>query len=176
MIYIATSFTTFVGAGKFKKSWILWYCVKPFTAAALALGMYFVFRGGFLNMSDDSTNINLYGVMTLSILTGLFTDRATLKLKEVFDVLLKPSEERPNKLEKNAPANKDNAGAGEKDQAGAGGAGTDGKAADGKGGAGTTAAGAPAGNADSSGEIKDANDIVSDGPDQPDDSEPFVKE
>jgi hypothetical protein len=99
MIHIGTSFTTYVGAGKFRKSWILWYCSKPFTAAALAVAMYFVFRGGFLNMSDSSANINLYGLMTLSILTGLFTDRATMKLKEVFEVLLRPKEERPDALD-----------------------------------------------------------------------------
>lgn len=183
MIYIATSFTTFVGAGKFKKSWLLWYCVKPFTAAALAIGMYFVFRGGFLNMSDDSTNINLYGVMTLSVLTGLFTDRATLKLKEVFDVLLKPAQDRPNKLEKH---DTDKTGADGKDQtgAGAGGAGADGTgaagdaAAGGKGTAadGTGAAGGATGDTAGSGEIKDVSDVVSDGPDQPDNNEPFVKE
>jgi hypothetical protein len=98
MIYIATSFTTFIGNGQFKRNWTLWYIVKPFTAAALAVAIYFVFRGGFLNMSDDSTNINLYGLMTLSILAGLFTDRTTLKLKEVFDVLLQPKEERAQPL------------------------------------------------------------------------------
>lgn len=99
LIYIGSSFTTFIGAGKFKKSWTMWYCVKPFTAAGLALTIYFVFRGGFLNMSDNSTNINIYGVLTISVLAGLFTDRTTLKLKEVFDVLLKPKEERPDSLE-----------------------------------------------------------------------------
>jgi hypothetical protein len=99
MIHIATSFTTYVGSNKFVRSWLLWYCVKPFTAAALAVGVYFVFRGGFLNMSDDTTNINLYGVMTISLLTGLFTDRATQKLKEVFEVLFRPKEERANPLD-----------------------------------------------------------------------------
>jgi hypothetical protein len=103
MIYIASSFTTYIGNGQFRKSWNLWYCVKPFTAAALAVAIYFVFRGGFLNMSDDSTNINLYGLMTISILAGLFTDRTTLKLKEVFDVLLRPREERSDPLEGNKP-------------------------------------------------------------------------
>ncbi len=49
-------------------------------------------------MSSDTANINLYGVMTLSILAGLFTDRATLKLKEVFDVLFKPKEDRADAL------------------------------------------------------------------------------
>jgi hypothetical protein len=103
MIYIAASFTTYVGSGKFRKSWTLWYCIKPFSAAALAITLYFVFRGGFLNMSDESANINIYGLMTLSLLAGLFTDRTTLKLKEVFDVLLKPKEERPDALENDNP-------------------------------------------------------------------------
>ncbi|TWW01491.1 tripartite tricarboxylate transporter TctB family protein [Chitinophaga pinensis] len=105
MIHIATSFTTFIGAGKFRKSWILWYVVKPFTAAALAIAIYFVFRGGFLNMSDDSSNINIYGLMTISLLSGLFTDRATLKLKEIFDVVFRtnPKEERPDKLTNGVP-------------------------------------------------------------------------
>ncbi|ACU63897.1 hypothetical protein [Chitinophaga pinensis] len=105
MIHISTSFTTFIGAGKFRKSWVLWYVVKPFTAAALAIAIYFVFRGGFLNMSDDSSNINIYGLMTISLLSGLFTDRATLKLKEIFDVLFRtnPKEERPDQLTNGAP-------------------------------------------------------------------------
>jgi len=97
MIHIATSFVTFIGDKKFERSWILWYCVKPFTAAALALGFYFVFRGGFLNTSAEAPNINLYGVMTIAILTGLFTDTATLKMKEVFEVLFKPKDEREGK-------------------------------------------------------------------------------
>ena len=104
MIHIATSFTAFVGAGSFKKSWILWYTVKPVTAAALAVTFYFVLRGGFLNFSADASGLNLYGVLTVSILAGLFTDRATLKLAEVFDVVFsikkdpKSSDNRPDPL------------------------------------------------------------------------------
>ena len=49
-------------------------------------------------MSDASASINLFGVVTMAILAGLFTDRATLKLKELFDVLLRPREERPHSL------------------------------------------------------------------------------
>ena len=100
MIHIATSFTAFVGAKTFKRSWFLWYFVKPFTAAALAMGLYFVFRAGFLNYSADPAGINLYGVMTVAILAGLFTDRATLKLGEVFEVIfsIKKDGNRPDPL------------------------------------------------------------------------------
>lgn len=99
MIHIATSFTTFIGAGKFRRSWTLWYFIKPVTAAALAIGLYFVFRGGFMNMSDGGSSINLYGLMTISIFTGLFTDKATEKLKEVFEVLFRSKDVRPDALE-----------------------------------------------------------------------------
>ena len=98
MVHIATSFTNFVGSEKFKQSWILWYFVKPFTAAAIAIIMYFVFRAGLLSFGD-STNVNLYGLAVLSALAGLFTDKATLKLEEVFTVIFKPKDERPDKLE-----------------------------------------------------------------------------
>lgn len=93
MIHIATSFTTFVGAGKFEPSWILWYWVRPFTAAALALALYFAFGA-----TNEPGNVDLDRVLTVAILSGLFTDIATQKLKEVFDVLFNPKDNRPNKL------------------------------------------------------------------------------
>lgn len=99
MVHIASSFTNFIGAGQFKRSWILWYCVKPFTASALALIVYFAFRAGFLNANDPGNTLNIYGIMTISALTGLFTDVATQKLKEVFEVIFRPKEGRPDSLE-----------------------------------------------------------------------------
>lgn len=93
MIHIATSFTTFVGAGKFEQSWILWYWVRPFTASALALALYFAFGA-----TNDPANVDLDRTLTVAILSGLFTDIATQKLKEVFDVLFSPKDNRPNKL------------------------------------------------------------------------------
>jgi IPT/TIG domain len=99
MIHIASSFTNFIGEGKFKRSWILWYFVKPFTASALAVAVYVIFRAGFLNASDVATNVNLYGVVAISILAGLFTDMATLKLKEVFGVIFNTSTQRRDAME-----------------------------------------------------------------------------
>lgn len=93
MIHIATSFTTFIGAGKFNRSWVLWYWVRPFTAAALSLALYFAFGA-----SNDPGNVDLDRILTVAILTGLFTDIATQKLKEVFDVIFAPKDNRPDKL------------------------------------------------------------------------------
>ena len=42
--------------------------------------------------------MSLYGILSLSALAGLFTDSATLKLKEVFEVIFKPKDERQDKL------------------------------------------------------------------------------
>jgi len=98
MIHIATSFTAFVGSNQFKRSWVLWYFVKPFTASAIALGLYFVFRGGFFNYSADASGINLYGVLTMSVLAGLFTDKATLKLADIFEVVFSVKDKRTDKL------------------------------------------------------------------------------
>ena len=99
MIHIAASFTNFIGAGKFKRSWMLWYFVKPFTAAALAVGVYIIFRAGFLNSSEATASVNLYGVVGIAVLAGLYTDMATQKLKEVFAVVFQSSTVRPNPLE-----------------------------------------------------------------------------
>lgn len=93
MIHIASSFTVFVGARKFEQSWILWYWVRPFTAAALALAVYFAFGA-----TNDPGTADIDRIITLSILSGLFTDRATEKLREFFEVLFKPKNNRPNKL------------------------------------------------------------------------------
>jgi hypothetical protein len=103
MIHIASSFTTFIGANQFKRSWILWYCVKPFTASALALVVYFAFRAGFLNSNDPGNTLNIYGIMTVSALAGLFTDTATQKMKEIFEVIFRPRETRPDSLEDTKP-------------------------------------------------------------------------
>lgn len=168
LIFMGSSLTTHVGARNFSKSWILWYCVNPFTAAALALGIYFVFRGGFLNMSDDSSNINLYGVMTLSVLAGLFTKQTTDKLQGVFGSIgLKAKKDTPAqpaqpKTDANGqdPKNKQEAADAAKNNA-------DNAAED---------LAATADKTDGAGELKDVNDVVSDGPDQPDDKGSFVKE
>jgi hypothetical protein len=98
MIHVASSFTSFIGNGTFEKRWILWYFVKPFTAAGLAVIVYFVIRAGFLGSGSDPASINLYGILAMSALAGLFTDNAALKLKEVFDVVFKPKDERGDKL------------------------------------------------------------------------------
>ena len=55
-------------------------------------------KAGFLSYSSDTTNVNLYGILATAALTGLFTDKATMKLKEIFEVIFKSTDDRGGKL------------------------------------------------------------------------------
>ena len=97
MIHLSTSFTNYLSAGQLKSNWLIWYLVKPFTATGVSLVFYFLLKAGLLNF-DNGGGINLYGIVILSALTGLYTDKATLKLEEIFTTIFKPKDERPEKL------------------------------------------------------------------------------
>ncbi|HEY4327814.1 MAG TPA: hypothetical protein VGN20_27780 [Mucilaginibacter sp.] len=98
MVYISSSFATFVGAEKFRRSWILWYFIKPFTASGLAIFIYFSLNNSNSNPGVVNGAVNLNGIMAGAALAGLFTDIATQKLKEIFTAVFKPTDNRPDKL------------------------------------------------------------------------------
>src|SRR5476651_1394775 len=93
LIHVSTSFVVFVGAKKYASSWSLWYVVKPFTAAALALVVFFA-----LNSTGTTMPTNLNGVLATAALSGLFTDIATQKLREIFTAIFKPDNTLPGKI------------------------------------------------------------------------------
>lgn len=90
-VHIATSFADFVGNEKFIRSWAWWYLLKPFTSMALATVFYLVIRGGLLAPAADGGTINLYGIVSMAAMVGMFSKQATTKLSEVFDTLFKSS-------------------------------------------------------------------------------------
>jgi hypothetical protein len=100
MIHLGSSFTNYVGSEKFRRSWILWYFVKPFSAAGVAVIFYLILKAGLLNF-DGAGAANPFGIVILSALAGLFTDKATIKLEEIFTVIFKPKDERPDKIDEN---------------------------------------------------------------------------
>ena len=87
-IHTVTSFTRYIGFGKFYKRWIWWYMLRPFIGSSLALIFYFVIRGGLFT-STSSSEINLYGIMAISGMVGMFSKQATDKLNELFTNLFK---------------------------------------------------------------------------------------
>ena len=100
MIHVGSSFVSYVGCGKLKRNWLLWYIVKPFTGAGIGIIFYFVVKAGILNF-NGSESANPHGLIMLAVLAGLFTDKATLKLEEIFTALFHPKDERTDKIDEN---------------------------------------------------------------------------
>lgn len=92
-IHTATSFSRYIGHDKFYQRWIWWYILRPFIGSALALIFYFVIRGGLFT-STSSDEINLYGILAISGLVGMFSKQATDKLDELFNNLFKTEKEQ----------------------------------------------------------------------------------
>ncbi len=88
-VYSARSFVAFVGNRTLRISWTAWYLLYPLIGAALALIFYLVIRGGFLNAATTGSEVNLYGLVAISGLVGMFSKQATTKLDELFSVMFK---------------------------------------------------------------------------------------
>ena len=86
-VFIAVSFSDYVGNRRFAKSWLWFYLVRLFVGPALAIIFYFTLRGGFLATSSSGSDINAYGVAAMAGLVGLFSKQAGDKLHQVFDAL-----------------------------------------------------------------------------------------
>lgn len=96
LVYTATALVTYVANKKFESSWALWYILHPLLGSSLAVVFYFALRGGLLNLSTTTTDLNVYGVAAVSGMVGLSSKEATNKLKEVFKTLFEGSESPGN--------------------------------------------------------------------------------
>jgi hypothetical protein len=99
-IHLLRSATAFMGNGTLKASWFWFYLTGPFVGMAMALIFYGVLRGGFLaGTAADEKVVNQFGVLAVGALVGMFTDKAGLKLKEVFETVFRSSDARTGKLD-----------------------------------------------------------------------------
>lgn len=98
-VHALKSFSDFVGNRTLTASWFWWYITRPFLGAALAVIFYAVLRGGFMaGTAADAKAVNQFGVIAVGALVGMFADKATDKLAEIFDTLFKGSDTRGGKL------------------------------------------------------------------------------
>jgi len=98
-IHLLKSFTTYIGNNDLKASWFWFYVVGPFIGAAMALVFYSVLRGGFLaGTASDEKVVNPFGVLAVGALVGMFSDKAALKLREIFETFFKADDPRTGKL------------------------------------------------------------------------------
>ena len=91
LLHAGSSFVSFVGNRQLVASWLPWYIVRPFLGAGLAAVFYVVARAGLATTAGEPlAGISHFTVAAASALVGLFTHRATLKLRDVFDALFPP--------------------------------------------------------------------------------------
>jgi hypothetical protein len=66
------------------------YVLLPFSGALLAMVFYLLVRGGFMPQSNVGSN-STFGFAALAALVGLFSEEATLKLKQIAETVLAKS-------------------------------------------------------------------------------------
>lgn len=87
-LHAVSSFLDFVGNRSFVASWFTWYLMRPILGAMMAVVFYLVIRAGLFPQSDVGIKaINAFSIAALAGLVGLFTQRASKKLADVFDAL-----------------------------------------------------------------------------------------
>jgi hypothetical protein len=100
-IHALQSLIDFSGNTTLKASWTWWYIARPFLGMALAMVFYAALRGGMLAGTPAAVkDVNPYGIFTIAALAGMFSDKATQKLADIFDVLFKADDNRKDKLKK----------------------------------------------------------------------------
>ena len=91
LLHAGSSFASFAGNRQLVASWVPWYIIRPILGAGLATIFYVVMRAGLATTAGvPLANVSHFTVAAAGALVGLFTQRATLKLREVFDALFPP--------------------------------------------------------------------------------------
>ena len=79
------------------------YLSVPLVGALLALLFYIVLRGGLVTTQASSTDLNIYGFAAIAALVGLFSEQATVKLRNIFEALFTKSESASDPLKTEPP-------------------------------------------------------------------------
>jgi len=108
MLHAVQSFVDFHGNRQLVRSWLPWYLLRPLNGALLALVFYTLIEGGLvaevMKGGDAETAAKLYTLTGAAALIGMFSELATIKLKDVFTALVaNPVKPRANALQPAAP-------------------------------------------------------------------------
>jgi hypothetical protein len=87
-----------VPEGSFERG-IPFYILRPFLGPPVAVIVYFALRGGLLSTDTTLAQINIFFMVAVGGLAGLFSDSAVDKLKQVFDVFLGVQPEKREGIE-----------------------------------------------------------------------------
>lgn len=92
MISTMMAFINDTGNQQLDNKGFIWYLMRPFLGMLLAIIFYFIVRGGFITGDFSQENINEFAFLAMAALAGMFANKATNKLKELFDNLLSTRE------------------------------------------------------------------------------------
>lgn len=101
-LHAVGSFVNYIGNRVFVRSWIWFYVARAPVGLGLAVLFFFAMRGGLLTNSGSEA-LNPYGMGALGALTGLCSEIATHKLREIFTTAFRPAETRADPVTANAP-------------------------------------------------------------------------
>lgn len=102
IIQSVSSFVKYTGARKLLRSWFLYYLFRPIEGSGLALIVYLLFRVGIVGNMGTTAQINIYAILGISGLTGLFSKQAIEKLREVFETLFLKGAQSKKEAEKDS--------------------------------------------------------------------------
>jgi hypothetical protein len=100
-VYALKSLGDYRGDGKLYQTWFTYYAIQPVEGAGIAYLFYLIARGGFLSVGVEEKTVNIFGMCAIAGLAGAFSDTAFLKLRELFQILFKPQDDRGGKLSPN---------------------------------------------------------------------------
>lgn len=78
-----TSYVTYVGNRRFRRSWVAWYLMRVLVGISLAVVAYVVSRAG---LTSGAAGVDPAGAAAIGGLSGLFSKQAADKLREICDV------------------------------------------------------------------------------------------
>jgi hypothetical protein len=87
-VHAGQSYASYMGNREFKKQWTWWYILRIPVGSVLALFVYFTARGGLITGTTPTSrtdDVNIFGIMAIAALSGLFSKQVIDKLAEVFD-------------------------------------------------------------------------------------------
>jgi hypothetical protein len=88
LIHAIRSLGWYIGNRWLVRSWLPFYALLPLTGAMIAVAFYLVIRGGFFSPSGSFRDTSPFGFAAMSVLVGMFSTPAALKLQQLAETML----------------------------------------------------------------------------------------
>ena len=82
------------------RGWLLWYALRVLVSIPLAMMAYGIIRGLLLSPTAENINLNPYGILIASVVTGMFSVQALEKMNSVVSSLFTPATEIEKQLDR----------------------------------------------------------------------------